>query len=301
MIVLSVPELLAVATRVLRASPVDVVESTDLDAVATALEETSDAGDDPAAAAAALLRGLLRRRPFVRANRRVAVAATLQMLALNGWDLALEPARTDRLLDEIAHDTVPAARRTELLCAMLRPLRTQRVSFGEARMFERSTDRVRRVVVVAQIEARRLHHEYIGAEHILLGLVAEHTSRGGQVLGQLGVAIDAARAQVRELAGTGRRAPKAHLPFTPQAKRILELSMREALGLGDSHLGTEHLLLGLVRESESGGARVLVKLGVDLEDVRQRVLALVAGGAAPESAPGHAIAPDEPDGDRGAA
>jgi ATP-dependent Clp protease ATP-binding subunit ClpC len=114
------------------------------------------------------------------------------------------------------------------------------------------------------------------------------------------VSIDAARAQVRELTGTGGRASKArHIPFTPPAKRILELSMREALDLGDGHLGTEHLLLGLVRESASGGARVLVKLGVDLESVRQRVLA--AGDAPSESVYGRDITPDEPDGNRGAA
>jgi prophage maintenance system killer protein len=289
MIVLSFPELLAVAAHVLRASSAEVVERTDFDAVAVTLEETRQAaaGDDDAApAAAALLSGLVRRRPFVRANRRIAVAATLQMLARNDWDLALDPAKTDRLLDEIAHGAVPAARLTKLLRATLRPLTGERLSIAEGRRFERSTDRVRHVVVRAQAEARQLDHGYIGTEHILLGLVTERASRAGQVLDELGVAIDAARAQVREVTGKGGRAPKAgHIPFTPQAKQLLELSLREAVDLGDSHLGTEHILLALVRDGESAGARVLVKLGVDLESVRQRVVALVAGDAPPESVP----------------
>jgi len=135
-------------------------------------------------------------------------------------------------------------------------------------MFERFTDRARRVVVLAQEEARLLNHNYIGTEHILLGLIHEGEGVAAKALEQMGVSLEAVRAQVEETIGQGQSAPSGHIPFTPRAKKVLELSLREALQLGHNYIGTEHLLLGLVREGEGIAAGVLESLGVNLEKVR---------------------------------
>jgi ATP-dependent Clp protease ATP-binding subunit ClpC len=144
-------------------------------------------------------------------------------------------------------------------------------------MFERFTDRARRVVVLAQDEARRLNHNYIGTEHILLGLVQEGEGVAAKALEALGIGLAAVRQQVEEIAGRGKEAPDGHIPFTPRAKKVLELSLREALQLGHDYIGTEHILLGLIREGEGVAARVLVSLGADLNLVRQQVIQLLAG------------------------
>ncbi len=144
-------------------------------------------------------------------------------------------------------------------------------------MFERFTDRARRVVVLAQEEARMLNHNYIGTEHILLGLIHEGEGVASKALEQLGVSLDAVREQVQEIIGQGQQAPTGHIPFTPRAKKVLELSLREALQLGHNYIGTEHILLGLIREGEGVAAQVLVKLGADLARVRQQVIQLISG------------------------
>ena len=144
-------------------------------------------------------------------------------------------------------------------------------------MFERFTDRARRVVVLAQEEARMLNHNYIGTEHILLGLIHEGEGVAAKALESLGISLEAVRQQVEEIIGQGQSAPTGHIPFTPRAKKVLELSLREALQLGHNYIGTEHILLGLVREGEGVGARVLQKLGADLNRVRQQVLELLTG------------------------
>ena len=131
-------------------------------------------------------------------------------------------------------------------------------------MFERFTDRARRVVVLAQEEARLLNHNYIGTEHILLGLIHEGEGVAAKALESLGISLEAVRAQVEEIIGHGGQAPSGHIPFTPRAKKVLELSLREALQLGHNYIGTEHILLGLIREGEGVAAQVLVKLGADL-------------------------------------
>ena len=143
-------------------------------------------------------------------------------------------------------------------------------------MFERFTDRARKVVVLAQTEARMLNHNYIGTEHILLGLVAESEGIAGQALTSLGISLEAVRSQVVEIIGEGKAAPTGHIPFTPRAKKVLELSLREALQLGHNYIGTEHILLGLIREGEGVAAQVLVKLGADLKRARETVLALLS-------------------------
>ena len=144
-------------------------------------------------------------------------------------------------------------------------------------MFERFTDRARRVVVLAQEEARLLNHNYIGTEHILLGLIHEGEGVAAKALESLGISLEAVRSQVEEIIGQGGSSPSGHIPFTPRAKKVLELSLREALQLGHNYIGTEHILLGLIREGEGVAAQVLVKLGADLSRVRQQVIQLLSG------------------------
>ncbi|MBW3561320.1 MAG: ATP-dependent Clp protease ATP-binding subunit, partial [Actinobacteria bacterium] len=149
-------------------------------------------------------------------------------------------------------------------------------------MFERFTDRARRVVVLAQEEARMLNHNYIGTEHILLGLIHEGEGVAAKALESMNISLQAVREQVQEIIGRGQTAPSGHIPFTPRAKKVLELSLREALQLGHNYIGTEHILLGLIREGEGVAAQVLQKLGADLNRVRQQVIQLLSGYAGGE-------------------
>src|ERR671923_2391275 len=144
-------------------------------------------------------------------------------------------------------------------------------------MFERFDEQARRVVVLAQEEARMLNHNYIGTEHILLGLLHEKQSVAGRALESLGIGLDAVRQQIEEIIGRGEQAPSGHVPFTKRAKKTLELSLRESLQLGHTYIGTEHILLGLLREGEGVAAQVLVKLGAELSRVRQQVIQLMQG------------------------
>src|SRR5881392_4138045 len=169
-------------------------------------------------------------------------------------------------------------------------------------MFERFTDRARRVVVLAQEEAKMLNHNYIGTEHILLGLIHEGEGVAAKALESLGISLDAVREQVQDIIGQGQQQPTGHIPFTPRAKKVLELSLREALQLGHNYIGTEHILLGLIREGEGVAAQVLVKLGADLNRVRQQVIQLLSGyqgkeavavGAAGEGAPSTSLVLDQ--------
>jgi ATP-dependent Clp protease ATP-binding subunit ClpC len=157
-------------------------------------------------------------------------------------------------------------------------------------MFERFTDRARRVVVLAQEEARMLNHNYIGTEHILLGLIHEGEGVAAKALESLGISLEGVRDQVEEIIGQGQTAPAGHIPFTPRAKKVLELSLREALQLGHNYIGTEHILLGLIREGEGVAAQVLQKLGADLNRVRQQVIQLLSGYAGGEGGSGQAKA-----------
>src|SRR5260221_8175714 len=162
---------------------------------------------------------------------------------------------------------------------------------GRHSVFERFTDRARRVVVLAQEEARLLNHNYIGTEHILLGLIHEGEGVAAKALESLGISLEAVRNQVEEIIGQGGSSPSGHIPFTPRAKKVLELSLREALQLGHNYIGTEHILLGLIREGEGVAAQVLVKLGADLSRVRQQVIQLLSGY--PGKEPAAAVAPTE--------
>jgi ATP-dependent Clp protease ATP-binding subunit ClpC len=146
-------------------------------------------------------------------------------------------------------------------------------------VFERFTDRARRVVVLAQEEARVLNHDYIGTEHILLGLIREGGGVAYQALSQMGVSLVQVRAAIEQMIGEGQRAPTGHIPFTPRAKKVLELSLREALQLGHTYIGTEHILLGLVREGEGVAAQVLERYGANMDRVRHTVVELLSGYA----------------------
>jgi ATP-dependent Clp protease ATP-binding subunit ClpC len=146
-------------------------------------------------------------------------------------------------------------------------------------MLERFTDRARRVVVLAQEEARLLNHNYVGTEHLLLGLAHEGKGVAAKALESLGIRLEAVRSQVEEAIGRGQRAPTGHIPFTPRAKKVLELSLRESKQLGHDYIGTEHLLLGLIREGEGVAAQVLAKLGADLARARAQVIELLRGDA----------------------
>jgi len=142
-------------------------------------------------------------------------------------------------------------------------------------LFQRFTDRARRAVHLAQEEARLLRHNYVGTEHLLLGLLYEGEGIAAQALGSLGVSLQAVRAQVEQIIGHGPTTPTGHIPFTPRAKKALELSLREALALGHNYIGTEHLLLGLIRDGEGVAAQVLARFDADHARLRELVLGLV--------------------------
>ena len=159
-------------------------------------------------------------------------------------------------------------------------------------MFQRFTDRARQVVVLAQVEARRLDHNWIGTEHLLLGLIDEGGGVAAKALESLGIGLDAVRQQVEEIIGRGQQPPSGHIPFTPRAKKVLELSLRESMQLGHDYIGTEHILLGLIREGDGVAAQVLVRLGADLNRVRQQVIRLLHGYPAEEPGPGVEVRPE---------
>jgi ATP-dependent Clp protease ATP-binding subunit ClpC len=145
-------------------------------------------------------------------------------------------------------------------------------------MFERFTERARKVVVLAQEEARHFNHNYIGTEHLLLGLLREDEGVAARALSSLNVTLDEVREQVESIVGYGEEGTGGQAPFTPRSKKVLELALREALQLGHNYIGTEHILLGLVRESEGVAARVLSNLGVDPDKVRREVVRMLGGG-----------------------
>jgi ATP-dependent Clp protease ATP-binding subunit ClpA len=159
-------------------------------------------------------------------------------------------------------------------------------------MFERFTDRARRVVVLAQEEARLLDHNYIGTEHILLGLVREGEGVAAQALTSLRIDLGTVRRQVQDIIGQGGSSPSGHIPFTPRSKKVLELALREAIQLGHNYIGTEHILLGLIREGEGVASQVLTRLGADADRVRQQVVRLLSG-AQPVSEGGLAATPTD--------
>ena len=144
-------------------------------------------------------------------------------------------------------------------------------------MFERFTERARQVVVLAQEEARTLKHNYIGTEHILLGLLREEEGLAARVLEGLEITVEEVRAQVIRIVGSGEEVTSGQIPFTPRAKKVLELALREALSLGHNYIGTEHILLGLVRENEGVAARILADFDADSEKIRNEIIRMLSG------------------------
>jgi hypothetical protein len=296
---LDLADLVVIASRTLGLQPAEVLASTEFD-LAAAEQVLAEAGRAKVLprSAAVLLHGLVTRRPFGRRSDEVALLAALQLLALNLWtgDLGSPPA-VRRLLDRVAAgdagvDEVTAwlyGYRAEtgawsILGRVGRARRLRRVRRKEERgaMFERFTNRARRAVVLAQEEARLLNHNYIGTEHLLLGLIHEAEGVAAKALEALDVSLEAVRREVEEIIGQGESTPPGHIPFTPRAKKVLELSLREAKQLRCNYIGTEHILLGLVREGEGVAAKVLVKLGADLPRVRQQVTQLLSAYAGGE-------------------
>jgi hypothetical protein len=270
--------LVLVAGRALDLDEASVVALADLEAAASVLAAAREAGG-PERQAATLVHGLVTRQVFGPRSVEVAVLAACQLLALNGLgavDLGA-PAAVRHLLAGVAGGRVGV----EELTAWL-----ERSTTGwREQMFERFTDKARQAVVLAQDEARRLGHSEVRTEHLLLGLLAvDGESAATRALTGLGIPLDDLRREVEERIGRGGGAPSGHLPFAPQNKKVLELSLREALQLGHNYIGTEHLLLGLVREAGSGAAQVLAGRGADLDAVRQAVARQLATGAGDRAA-----------------
>jgi prophage maintenance system killer protein len=292
---LGIADLVVIASRTLELDTEAVLELLDSTAAEQALAEARPAGatDDPAERAAALLHALVRQRPLRHGNQRVALVAMLQFLALNGWEVDPDsPAATMTVVAELAAGTLGTNDVADWLAPRLRcgepaatdakeapmrrwlPVRKRRTR--RTGMFERFSDRAKQAVQFAQDEARLLEHNYIGTEHLLLGLLREGEGVAARVLEPLGISLEAVRAQVEEIIGHGQvTPPSGHIPFTPRAKKVLELSMREALQLGHHYVGTEHLLLGLIREGEGVAALVLTRSGADHAQVRDQVLRLL--------------------------
>jgi hypothetical protein len=303
-ITLDLTDLVVVASRTLGLDTGEVLDLLDTTAAERALALARPGGGpgDPAGLAAALLHALVRERPLRRGSQQVALAAMLQFLGLNGWELDPDPpGPVAAVVAELAAGALGARDVADWLAPRLRPsgqaetrgkeapvrrgsalLLAERIKRATMRtqpkgMFQRFTDRARRAVHLAQEEARLLGHDYVGTEHLLLGLLYEGEGVAARALESLGISREDVRGQVEEIIGHGQGSRTGHIPFTCRAKKVLELSLREALALGHHYIGTEHLLLGLLREGEGIAAQILVRLGADHALVRERVLSVLRG------------------------
>ena len=256
----------------------------------------------PATCAAVLLHALVRQRPLRRGNQQVALAAMLQFLALNGQDMNPDPAGdVAAMVTRIAAGALGINDVADWLAPRLRPggraagrmkeapmrprpalplaerIRRATLRTRPKGMFMRFTDRARRVVVLAQDEARELGHGFVSPGHLLLGLLAEGEGVAALALESLGISLEEARDRVEEIAGRGQGAPAGRIPFTPPAKQALERALREAVQLGHTYIGTEHLLLSLLAGGDDITAQVLAGRGTGYDLVRERVVALLTG------------------------
>jgi hypothetical protein len=276
MIRFSVADLVAVAAEALGVKPAEVLDLLDLEAADRALADPVPSTDDPAERAGALLHGLLHHRPISRGARRVAVLATAQFLALNDWQLDLEPPGELAALLRAEPDAATLA--TWLRMRMTSTSTRRRPRRGRRTVFGRMTDRGRRVVVLAQEEARLHRHNYLGTEHLLLGLLHEGEEVAARALRSLGVDLDTVRDRVEQIIGEGRDVPRGKIPLTPRAKRALELARDEADRLGQPTVATEHILLGVIAEGGGIGAQILLELGLTPDRVRERIHELPTQG-----------------------
>ena len=302
MIALEVADLVIIAGRTLGLDTGEVLDLLDPQAAARAFDQARADLDpcDPEGSAAALLRALVRERPLRSGNEQVALVAMLQFLALNGRQVNLgPPAQVRDMVVDLAAGAIDAAevatwlthrlrlakRRTAVVTEEPMPERqatalTELIRRATMRgqpkgMFQRFTDRARRVVHLAKEEAWLLRHNYLGTEHLLLGLLYEGDGVAAHALMSLGVSLDAVRARVEEFIGRGEGPVHADVPFTPRSRKVLELSLREAMRLGHHYIGTEHILLGLLREGEGVGVQILTDLGADHARVMERVIELL--------------------------
>jgi prophage maintenance system killer protein len=303
MITLKVADLVVIASRTLRLDTGQVLDLLDPATAEFALSQARPGGDpgDLAGQAAVLLGALVRGQPLRRGNQQVALAAMLQFLALNGLEMDPDPpGAVTALVAGLAVGTLDVKTAAERLAPRLRPAGRPAARAKEAPMpgrpvslamriknatmrtqpkgmFTRFTDRAGLVVRLAQEEARLLRRDYVGSEHLLLGLLYEGEGVAARALGALGISREDVQGQVEEIAGPGQGSPARPLQFTPRAKKVLESSLREALALGHHYIGTEHLLLGLLRDREGVGAQALTRLGADDAQVREQVLGLLRG------------------------
>jgi len=301
-ITLKVPDLVVIASRTLGLDTGQVLDLLDPAAAerALALVRPGSGPGDPAGLAAGLLHALVRERPLRRGNQQVALAAMLQFLGLNGWELDPDPpGPVAAVVAKLAAGTLDVRDVADWLAPRLRPsgragtgakeapvrggsalLLAERIKRATRRpytkgMFHRFTDRARWAVHLAQEEARLLRHDYVGTEHLLLGLLYEGEGVAAKALKSLGISREDVRGQVEEIIGPGRGSRSGPIPFTCRAKKVLELSLREALALGHHYIGTEHLLLGVLREGEGVAAQILTRHGAGHALVRERVQSML--------------------------
>jgi len=307
---LDVASLVVIAGEALGEDSQAVLGRLDVAAAETALAEAAPGASDPAAGAAALLSALIRHRPLGRGNEVVAVAAMTTFLAVNGWRIDLDPAGAfPAMLTGLASGQLPADDLIAWLSDHVFP--SSGIPAGEAPakeermhgwrpgrrraarrkgLFRRFTPEAREVVIGSQEEARRLRHNYIGTEHILLGLLRDTDGVAARALHAAGISREAARQQILGIIGEGQQQPAGHIPFTPRAKRVLELALRESVSLGHMYIGSEHILLGLIREGSGLAAQILTGLGASASQIHDQVLELLAAGrpavAGPITPPG---------------
>ncbi|HEU5157857.1 MAG TPA: Clp protease N-terminal domain-containing protein [Streptosporangiaceae bacterium] len=284
---LEVPDLVVVATRVLGLDPDEALDLIDLDIAARAIRMARCDGP-PEEAAARLLRTLLRHRPLPERNAEVAVVATLQLLALNGRELVIDrPEALRDLVRGLSAGSLSQRDAASWIGARIDRYKEagMRKKKGISRLWGEQepcrTPRQRRSVDLAKEEAVALGHGYVGTEHLLLGLIREGEGIAAQALTRLDVDADAVRHEIETIVGRGAEPIEGTPPFTPRAKRVLHLSEREARRLSHGYIGTEHLLLALVREGEGPAAQILVKLGVDFAGLVDEVMRIMRGGHPP--------------------
>ena len=298
---LDVADLVVIAGKTLDLDSQAALDRLDLSAAQTAVSEAAPAADsgDPALAAAALLAALIRHRPRDTDTDAVAVAAATTFLALNGWQADLDPPEAVReVVAALGGGRLDVAGLTTWLAPRLsQPPSKEAPMSGwlpgrsknrrKTSPFQRFSPGARETVIASQEEARSLRHGYVGTEHLLLGLLRQNDGVAAQALRAAGISTDAVRTEVLDIIGHGHKVVRGHVPFTNRAKTVLQIAVREARNMGHMYIGTEHLLLALLREGHGVACQVLSKLGADADTLRQHLTEL---SGQPE-APGEPIVP----------
>jgi prophage maintenance system killer protein len=296
---MSIPDaadLIVIAARVLEIGTSEVLDLIELPTAEAALAEARNRRGEPVEqVAAALLTGLIRHRPLPRGNMQVALLATLQFLGRQDLGLDLQPATAARDLiagittGELAEPAVTAwiagrlrprpGKEAGIMRRLIRRRNCEPLAVtARSGKFPHFTDRAYRAVTLAEAEALGLGHNYVGTEHLLLGLLGTGDGVAAKVLTRLGVTVPEARSEIEQIIGRGSALPAGQPPFTPRSKKVLELAHGEAKRLGHNYVGTEHLLLGLVREGEGVAAQILGRLGADRAGIVEAILHVLSGG-----------------------